>query len=129
MFRALTGRAIHEGRNPTDRLLQAMKDRAPSLSTVAPHVPMWVVGVVDKALSFDQNDRFTTAADMRLAVRSTFAQLKEEAERVRLPPGAEPVPSDAASREVSAMFDAMLEPSIIVDMSFGGGHEVEEPGQ
>lgn len=128
MFRALTGRAIHEGRTPADRLFQAMRDKAPSLQIVAPHMPLWVVGVVDKALSFKKEDRFATATDMRMAVRSTFAQLKSEAERVRPPPGAEAV-RDEASREVSAMFDAMLEPSIIVDMSFpnpvGGGPESE----
>jgi serine/threonine-protein kinase len=119
MFRALSGRAVHEGRTPTDRLFQAMKDKAPSLSVVAPHMPMWVVGVVDKALAFDKKDRFGSAADMRVAVRSTFSQLREEAARVRAPDGAEPMPRDEGSREVSAMFDAILEPSIIVDMSFG----------
>jgi eukaryotic-like serine/threonine-protein kinase len=119
MFRALTGHAIHQGRTPMDRLLQAMRDRAQSLSVAAPHMPMWVVGVVDKALAFDKKDRFASAADMRVAVRSTFAQLREEAVRVRAPTGAEPVSQEEASREVSAMFDAMLEPSIIVDLSFG----------
>lgn len=118
MFRAITGRAIHEGRTPTDRLFQAMKERAPSLGVVAPHMPMWVVGVVDKALAFDKNDRFASAADMRMAVRSTFAQLKTEATRVTLmrAPDAQ---RDEPSREISAIFDAMLEPSIIVDVSFG----------
>ena len=119
MFRALAGRAVHEGRTPTDRLFQAMKDRAPSLGSVAPHMPMWVVGVVDKALAFDKKDRFASARDMRVAVRSTFAQLKEHASRVRLPPGGEPLEHEDPSREVSAIFDAMLEPSIIVDVSFG----------
>ena len=50
MFRAITGRAIHEGRTPTDRLFQAMKDRAPSLASVIPGIPMFVSGLVDKAL-------------------------------------------------------------------------------
>lgn len=119
MFRALTGRAIHEGRTPTDRLFQAMKERAPSLGTIAPHMPMWVVGVVDKALAFDKKDRFASAADMRVAVRSTFAQLKEEALRVRAPAGSAPI--EDPSREVSAIFDAMVEPSIVIDVSFQSG--------
>jgi serine/threonine protein kinase len=119
MFRALTGRAIHEGKTPTDRLFQAMKDRAPSLGVVAPQMPMWVVGVVDKALAFDKKDRFVSAADMRMAVRSTFAQLKSEATRVLLMPAPNPH-ADDPSREVSAIFEAMLEPSIVVDVSFGG---------
>jgi hypothetical protein len=97
-----------------------MKDRAPSLSTVAPQMPMWVAGVVDKALAFDKKDRFASAADMRVAVRSTFSQLREEAARVRSPSSPpEPQPRDEVSREVSAVFDAILEPSIVVDMSFG----------
>jgi hypothetical protein len=100
-----------------------MKDRAPSLGVVAPHMPMWVVGVVDKALAFDKKDRFVSAADMRVAVRSTYAQLKEHAERVRPAPGATPLQQDDPTREVSAIFDAMLEPSIIVDVSFGATPE------
>lgn len=119
MFRALTGRAIHEGKSATERLFQAMKDRAPSVGIVAPHLPPWVVGVVDKALAFDKKDRWATAQDMRTAVRSTFAQLREEADRVRPAPGAAPIEDDS-SREVSQLFDAMLEPSVVVDVSFSG---------
>ena len=97
-----------------------MKDRAPSLGVVAPQMPMWVVGVVDKALAFKKEDRFASASDMRVAVRSTFAQLREEAARIR-PSLAPPPPGEFdPSREVSALFDAMLEPSIIVDVSFPG---------
>lgn len=120
MFRALAGRSVHEGKSATERLFQAMKDHAPSLGIVAPHLPPWVVGVVDKALAFDKKDRWATAQDMRAAVRSTFAQLREEAGRVRPQPGAAPISGDEASREVSELFDAMLEPSVVVDVSFGG---------
>jgi serine/threonine-protein kinase len=118
MFRALTGRVIHEGRTPMDRLFNAMKERAPSLGTIAPHMPMWVVGVVDKALEFKKEARFASAADMRVAVRSTFAQLREEASRVR--PSLTPSSMEDAdpSREVSAIFEAMQEPSVVVEVSF-----------
>ena len=81
---------------------------------------MWVVGVVDKALAFKKEDRFASAADMRMAVRSTFAQLREEAARVRPSLNAPPMGEVDPSREVSAIFDAMVEPSIIVDVSFPG---------
>lgn len=119
MFRALTGRTVHAGKSPTDRLFQAMKDKAPSLGIIAPTMPMWVVGVVDKALAFKKEDRFGSAAEMRVAVRSTYAQLRSQAERVRQPPGAVPMETADTSREVSELFDALLEPSIIVDTSFG----------
>ena len=88
MFRALTGRPVHDAKGATERLFQAMKERAPSLGIVAPHIPTWVVGVVDKALAFDKKDRWETATDMRKAVRETFAQLKEQASRVKAVPGA-----------------------------------------
>lgn len=128
MYRALTGRAIHEARAPMERLIKAMKDRAPSLGVSAPHVSPWVVGVVDKALSFNKVDRWSSAEDMRAAVRSTFAQLKEQAGRVRLTEGSAPKPIDS-SHEVSDLFDAMMEPSIVVDVSFGGLDVSDVPGR
>lgn len=118
MFRALSGRPVHDGKSPTERLFMAMKDRAQSLGIVAPSVPTWVVGVVDKALAFDKNERWSTATEMRNAVRSTYAQLSAEAERVRPQPGTPPA-TDDHSRQVSAAIDAIQEPSIVVDVSFG----------
>jgi serine/threonine-protein kinase len=117
MFRALTGRTVHDAKGATERLFQAMKERAPSLGIVAPHVSTWVVGVVDKALAFDKRDRWESADAMRKAVRDTFAQLNEEAHRVQRAPGM-PAPEHDASVEVSEIFGAMLEPSIVVDVSF-----------
>ena len=55
---------------------------------------------------------------MRKAVRDTFAQLKTEAQRVRPAPGTA-APQHDASVEVSEIFDAITEPSIVVDVSFG----------
>lgn len=118
MFRALAGRPVHEATSATERLFKAMKDRAPSLGVVAPNTPAWVVGVVDKALAFDKKDRWETAEAMRKAVRETFAELKEAAQRVRPAPGATPTEPDA-STEISVLFDAMVEPSFVVDVSFG----------
>lgn len=118
MFRAITGRAIHEGRTPTDRLFQAMKDRAPSLASVIPEMPVWIVGVVDKALAFKKEDRFASALDMRMAVRSTFAQLREASEGQHEGASSQGAREVDPSREVSAMFDAIMEPSVIVDVSF-----------
>jgi len=117
MFRALTGRPVHDAKGATERLFQAMKDRAPSLGIVAPHIPTWVVGVVDKALAFRKEDRWATAAEMRKVVRDVFAQLKEEAQRVQPAPGSA-APDHDASAQVSQIFGAMLEPSIVVDVSF-----------
>jgi len=119
MFRAITGRPIFEGRTPTDRLFQAMKDRAPSLATIVPGMPQFVVALVDKALSFKKEDRFASANEMRMAVRSVFAQLKEEVDQRAAAGGGAQAPQEMdPSREVSAIFDAIMEPSVIVDLSF-----------
>ena len=122
MFRALSGRPVHDAKGATERLFQAMKDKAISLAVAAPAMPKSIVGVVDKALAYDKNERWASAGDMRQAVRSAFAEVKAEAERVRL--GVEPVPASVnTSRAVSAMIDAIMEPSIVVDVSFGGFEE------
>ncbi len=126
MFRALTGRPVHDAKGATERLFQAMKERAPSLGIVAPHVPTWVVGVVDKALAFDKKDRWESADAMRKAVRDTFAQLKEEAHRIKAAPGVA-APEHDASVEVSEIFGAMLEPSIVVDVSFADFEDRPRP--
>jgi len=121
MFRALSGRPVHDAANATERLFQAMKQRAQSLANVAPAVAkisLGTVGIVDKALAFDKAERWASAADMRAAVRATFAQLKGEVQQALLAHEPAP-PSRDPSREVSEAFDQMLEPSIVVDVSFG----------
>jgi serine/threonine protein kinase len=123
MFRALAGRPVHDAKAPMDRLFQAMKERAPSLGVVVPDMPPWVVAVVDKAMAFDKKDRWASASEMRDAVRSVYAQLREEAQRVRPQAGTPPAEDDASAR-VSQAFDAIVEPSIVVDVSFGGFEEI-----
>lgn len=126
MFRALSGRQVHDARSATERLFQAMKEKAKSLSVVAPEivkVSQGTVGIVDKALAFDKNERWASAGEMRKAVRATFAQLKQEAAQQKAQIANEPAPpssdlSERVSREVSAAFDAVMEPSVIVDVSF-----------
>lgn len=126
MFRALSGRQVHDARSATERLFQAMKEKAKSLGVVAPEiakVSLGTVGLVDKALAFDKNERWASAEEMRKAVRATFAQLKEDAAQQRAQIANEPAPPSAdpsqrMSREVSAAFDAAMEPSVIVEVSF-----------
>jgi eukaryotic-like serine/threonine-protein kinase len=121
MFRALCGRPIHDGKSATERLFQAMKARAQSLGVASPEtakVSLGTVGVVDKALAFDKNERWPSAVEMRAAVRSTFAQLKGDIESARIAHEPAP-PSREASRSVSDIFDRIAPPSIVVDVSFG----------
>jgi len=127
MFRALAGRPVHDGKSATEKLFQAMKQRAPSLGVVAPHIAaasLGTVGIVDKALAFDKKDRWATAEEMRRAVRATFAQLRNDAQKANIAHEPAP-PSRDASRDVSNAFREVMEPSVVVDVSFGDIEVIE----
>ena len=112
MFRALTGRYVHNHPKSDERLFAAMKDHAPSLKTVLPNAPGEVVQIVDRALQFERDARWPTAAMMRLAVRSAYQSLRAQARRAAADP--ESVKSAATEEFV------LDEPSsILIDVSFG----------
>jgi eukaryotic-like serine/threonine-protein kinase len=76
MFRALSGRRVRDAVGTNARIFQAMKTPPPSLGSVAPHMPASVIAVVDKALAFEKEGRWESAAAMRDAVREASAQRK-----------------------------------------------------
>jgi serine/threonine protein kinase len=98
MFRAIVGRAPHEAPTQIDTLLAAMKDPAPPLGVALPGAPEALASVVDRALAFDKNDRWRSAREMQLAIRSAYASLGHRPV-VHAPmgrgagPGTEPPPS------------------------------------
>ncbi|MEI7891840.1 MAG: serine/threonine-protein kinase [Myxococcales bacterium] len=71
MFRALTGRLLHAGTTPAERLIAAMERRAPRLLTIDPLLPDEVCDVVDRALQFEMQHRYADAllmlSDLRRA--------------------------------------------------------------
>ncbi len=78
MFRALSGRAIHDGKTPMERVFQAMRDRAPGLMYVAPDLPRSLGVVVDRALVFERDGRWASALDMQTAVREVLKDLDQK---------------------------------------------------
>jgi serine/threonine-protein kinase len=68
MFRALSGRHIREQKSGDERLIAAMMEPAPPLVSVMPDAPPALALLVDRALAFSRNDRFATAALMRMLV-------------------------------------------------------------
>jgi serine/threonine protein kinase len=70
MFFLLTGHDVHEGATVTEELLAAMTKRAPSLGALASHLPQALIDLVDRALAFEQTDRWSSAREMQAAVRS-----------------------------------------------------------
>jgi serine/threonine protein kinase len=66
MFRLLSGRDVHPpGANV---LVAAATRKAPSLGEVVPSAPVEVVEVVDRALQFERDERYSSAGQMRADV-------------------------------------------------------------
>jgi serine/threonine-protein kinase len=65
MFRLLSGRGIHGELAGTLLAMAATSRAAPPLASVAPAVPPSVCAVVDRALAFEQAQRYPDAATMR----------------------------------------------------------------
>lgn len=114
MYEALSGRGVHEGRTPMDRLMSAMRIPPKSLSLCTTGLPPKVCDLVDTALRFERQERWPDAQSMRAAIRQASVELKNMPAR-SLPP---PVP---ASTSVPGTSDEeeLLEPSTIVEVSFG----------
>jgi len=115
MFKALTGRPIHVSDNAHDRMIMSMTVPAPKLASVRPNTPRVVAEVVDKALAFEMNDRWQTAPLMFDALRAAHNHLRQS----RRTPTPMPMTLDAPPSAESAS----LEPSLVVDVTFGDEHD------
>jgi eukaryotic-like serine/threonine-protein kinase len=74
-FRVLTGRRVHEGDSPVEVVLKMGSLPAPRLRDVAPNVSERVAKIIDRALAFRRDDRYSDAATMRADVRDALAAL------------------------------------------------------
>jgi hypothetical protein len=68
----LSGRFVHDGQTANEQLVAAATKRAPSLGTAAPDVPVSVVALVDRALVFEQSERWQNATEMQRALRDAY---------------------------------------------------------
>jgi serine/threonine protein kinase len=75
LFTLLTGRRVHEGETPNEMLLNAMTARAPQLGTILPAVNRSLARVIDRALSYEPDDRWRDARAMQEAVREARAEV------------------------------------------------------
>ena len=113
MFRCLAGRFVHNQPKSDDRLFAAMKERAPTLLSVLPSAPVEIAQIVDRALTFERDGRYPTAAMMRLAVRSAYQTLRARARKTEDPTTLrDPALAPFAENEPS---------SVVVDLSFHQG--------
>ncbi len=118
VFGGLVGRANPEAPTQVDTLIAAMKDPAPLLGVALPGVPEGLASVVDRALAFDKSQRWRSAREMQLAIRSEYASLgRRPPLHVPVSPGAG---SDSAEPPPSLREDDA--PSLLAEVAFGPGH-------
>jgi class 3 adenylate cyclase/tetratricopeptide (TPR) repeat protein len=72
LFALLSGRIVHDAKTHMEVVIAAATAQAKSLGAVAPDTPKTLIDVVDKALAFKKEDRWTSARAMREAVRQAF---------------------------------------------------------
>lgn len=68
LYALLSGQRLHQARSDGESFILAATQPAPSLARIAPHLPIEVIRLVDKALSWAPRNRFQSAAAMRAEV-------------------------------------------------------------
>jgi len=67
LFSLVSGRSVHEAPTAQETLIYAATQRAPTVQSVVPDVPKEIADTLDRALSFERENRWPTAAAMREA--------------------------------------------------------------
>jgi len=73
MFRLLTGRKVHESSSSNEAMIKVATESARPLRTVMPEASANIAEIVDRALRFNRDERYPTAAAMRDDVRAAIA--------------------------------------------------------
>jgi serine/threonine-protein kinase len=129
MFRALSGRRVHEKQSAFDVMLAAMKEQAPSLRTALPGATRLLVAAVDKALAFDKAARWQTAREMREALEAAYEESRERASVPTEPPPPVSVPLSVPPQSIplelsfASLISSTDEPSLVIDVAFGDNHD------
>ncbi|HVU06021.1 MAG TPA: serine/threonine-protein kinase [Polyangiaceae bacterium] len=135
MWKALTGRYVHEGGSVQERLLAAMSQKAASIATVMAALPPPVVDVVDRALAFQMSDRFANATKMQRALQQAYQAVERNplpgAQRGALvdvepepPMSAAPITTSQLDVAVSVVFEPdPVNDSIVVEVEDNSGKQ------
>jgi serine/threonine-protein kinase len=74
MFTSLSGEHVHPARALPHQLVLAATQRARALGPVAQHVPVGIATIVDRALAFEREERWPSAAAMHQAIRAVSVE-------------------------------------------------------
>jgi serine/threonine-protein kinase len=100
LFTLLTGRLVHEGANPQERITLAATRPARSLFDVWPDAKGALANLVDVALRFEKTDRWSSAEAMMRALDDVVALIRPS---VIAPPPAAPVAHAAVPGPVATV--------------------------
>jgi serine/threonine-protein kinase len=125
MYRALTGRRIHEKQSAFDVMLAAMKEQAGSLAAALPGAGPRLAAAVDKALAFEKPARWQSAREMFGALRAAYEESRPRPQAGAPAPESVPPPSIPLELSFSSFSPPAQEPSLIVDVAFGEHHDEE----
>ncbi|HXX69538.1 MAG TPA: serine/threonine-protein kinase [Polyangiaceae bacterium] len=133
LFRALSGRRIHERGNMVDMTIAAMKDPVVSLATAMPDAGHALVRAVDRALAFDKDARWQSAGEMFEALRAAYGELAVRATSPTSGPAAATAPTAGRAAftpdEPSGLSSSAGPPSgarsasLVVEIAFGDERE------
>jgi serine/threonine-protein kinase len=115
MFRALSGRRIHEKKTTFDMSVAAMKEAAPTLASALPAATPALAVAVDRALAFEKAGRWQSAREMFEGLRAAYDESRRPAP-----------PASVGSVEIPITVDTSVDtPSIVIDVTFGDDHDEE----
>jgi eukaryotic-like serine/threonine-protein kinase len=135
MFKALTGRYVHEGETVQERLIAAMSQKARSVASLMPSLPPPVVHVVDRALAFQMSERWPDAAAMQAQLQRAYQIVEQHplpgAQKLALgdelasdPLSAGPITTSQFDVAVSVVFEPdPSKDSIVVDIEDPSGKQ------
>ncbi len=103
LFNLITCRYVHEAGTVQEQIIAAATMPAPSLGEVDPNIPLRVVEIVDRALSFENDDRFSSVEEMRDAVRNASGEVVDAAPLTLPIPSAPEAPTILADADLDTL--------------------------
>jgi serine/threonine protein kinase len=86
MHALITGHRINNGRTEQEALVMAATKPVPSVARLAPHLPIELIKVIDKALAWDRRNRFQDAREMQRGLMELMPSQNVDALEALPPP-------------------------------------------
>jgi eukaryotic-like serine/threonine-protein kinase len=111
LFTSLTGRYVHEAETLNEALALAVIQPPRPIASVLPDVHPLVAELVDRAIAYSPENRFTNARAMQIAIEGAYQELTGEPTPLRAPVSTlAPVAASTGSIDVPVEIEATLEP-------------------